>query len=113
MDISCSNQYHIRAQVNKVQTHFIQSARGNIAKLNNLHRFGSDAECWEFLHSSLAYDDYLFPVAERVEGGVCGPSPTQRKQKAGNQWAESTGFSGRSNRAVYLHQIVSSGKSPR
>jgi len=33
----------------------------------------------EFIDSLLADNKYLFPIAERVEGGVRGPNPTQRE----------------------------------
>jgi hypothetical protein len=42
-----------------------------------LQRFQSAAEHLEFIDSLLADNKYLVPVAERVEGGVCGPNPTQ------------------------------------
>ena len=44
LDITHSNQYQVQAQVNKVKSHFIQSARDNIAELYDLHRIESDAE---------------------------------------------------------------------
>jgi len=64
----------------------------------------------EFIESLLADNKYLFPVAERVEGGVHGPNPTQRESKADNEFLESTSLPGRSHPAVYLHQILSSGE---
>jgi hypothetical protein len=85
VDITCSNRYQVRAQVDKVKSHFIQSVRENIAEHYDLHRFGSAAEHLEFIDSLLADNEYLFPVAERVEGGVCGPNPTQRESKADNE----------------------------
>jgi len=77
LDITRSNKYQVRAQVDKVKFHSIQSARDNIAELYDLHRFESGAECWEFIDSIRADNKYLFLVAERVEGGVRGPNPTQ------------------------------------
>ena len=44
-----------------------------------------------------------FPVAQRVQGGVCGPNPTQRELKADNEWLASTLLPGGSNTVVYLH----------
>jgi hypothetical protein len=82
----------------------------NIAELYDLHCFKSAAECLEFIHSLLADNKYLFPVAERVEGGLPGPNPTQRESKADNKWLESTLLPGRGNPAVNLHQILSSGE---
>jgi len=102
-DITCSNWYQVRAQVDKVKSHFIQSARDNIAELYDLHRFESAAERLEFIDSLLAEKKYLFPVAERVEGGVGGPNPTQRESKAASKWPASTVLPGGSNPAVYLH----------
>jgi hypothetical protein len=54
-----------------------------------------------------------FPVAERVEGGVPGPNPTQRESKAANEWPALTLLPVGSNPAVSLHEILSSGKQPR
>jgi len=110
LDNTRSNQYQVRAQVNKVKSHFIQSARDNIAELYDLHRFESAAECLEFIDSLLADNKYLFPVAERVEGGVRGPNPTQRESKAANIWPASTLLPGGSNPGLYLHQILSLGE---
>jgi len=72
LDSTCSNWYQVQAQVNKVKSHYIQSAWDNIAGLYNLHHFESDAERLEFIDSLLADNKYLFPVAEPVEGGVRG-----------------------------------------
>jgi len=108
LDITCSNGFQVRAHVDKVKSHFIQSARDNIAELYDLHRFESNAERLEFMDSLLADNKYLFPLAERVEGGVRGPNPTQGVSKAANEWPASTLLSGRSNPAVYLHLILSS-----
>jgi len=109
-DITRSNWYQVRAQVDKVKSHFIQSTTDNIAELYDLHRFESTAEHLEFIDSLLADNKYLFPISERVEGGVRGPNPTQRGSKAANEWLVSTLLPGRSNPAVYLHQILSSGE---
>jgi hypothetical protein len=54
LDITRSNQYQDRAHVDKVKSHFIQSARDNIAELYDLHRFESAAEHLEFIDSHLA-----------------------------------------------------------
>ena len=110
LDITRSNWYQVRAQVDKVKSHFIQSARENIAELYDLHRFESAAERLEFIDSLLADNTYLCPIAERVEGGVRGPNPTQRESQAGNEWLASTLLPGGGNPAVYLHPILSSGK---
>jgi len=108
--ITRSNWYQVRAQVNKVKSHFIQSARDNIAELSDIHRFESTAEHLEFIDSLLADNKYRFPIAERVEGGVCGPNATQRESKAADEWLASTLLPGGNNPAVYLHQILSSGE---
>jgi hypothetical protein len=76
VDITRSNRYQVRTQVDKVKSRFIQSVRDNIAELHHLHRFESAAERLEFIDSLLADNKYLFPVAECVEGGVPGPNPT-------------------------------------
>jgi len=113
VDITLSNRYQVRAQVDMVESHFFQSARDNIAELYDLHRFESAAERLEFIDSLLADNKNLFPVAEHVEGGVRSPNPTQRVSKAGNQWLASTLLPGGSNLSVYLHRILSSGEYPR
>jgi len=110
LDITLSNRYQVRAQVDNVKSHFIQSARDNIAELYDLHCFESNAEHLEFIDSLLADNKYLFPVAEHVEGGVRGPNPTQRVSKAANKWPASTLLPGGSNPAACLHQILSSGE---
>jgi hypothetical protein len=110
VDITRSNRYQVRTPVDKVKSHLIQSVRDNIAELYDLHRFESAAERLEFIDFLLADNKYLFPVAECVEGGVCGPNPTQRGSKAANDWLASTLHPGGCNPAVYLHQILSSGK---
>jgi hypothetical protein len=110
LEITCSNWYQVRAHVDKVKCHFIQSASDNIAELYDLHCFESTAERLVFIDSLLADNKYLFPIAERVEGGVRGPNPTQRESKAANKWLGSTLLPGGSNLAVYLHQILSPGE---
>jgi len=85
LDITRSNQYQTRAQFDKVKSHFIWSVRDNIAELYDLHRFESTAEHFEFIDSLLADNKYIFPVAERVEGGVHSPNPMQRESKADNK----------------------------
>jgi len=110
LDITRSNWYQVRAQVDKVKSHFIQLARDKIAEIYDLHSVESTAECLEFIDSLLADNKYLFPIAERVEGGVRGPNPTQRESKAANEWLASTLLPGGSNPADYLHQMLSSGE---
>ena len=80
----------------------------NIAELHNLPHFESATECLEFIDSLLADHKKLFPMAERVEGGVRGANPTQRVSKAGNTRPASTVPPGGSNPRDYLHQIFSS-----
>ena len=73
-DSTHSNRYQARAQVNTILSHFIQSARDNIAELYDLHHFESDVEHLEFIDSPRADNMYRFPVAGHVEGGVRGPN---------------------------------------
>jgi hypothetical protein len=107
LDITCSNWYQVRAQVDKVKFHLLLSARDHIAELYDLHRFESDAEHLEFIDSLLADNKYLFPVAEQVEGGVCGTNPTQRVLKAPNKEPVSPLLPDGTNPGVNLHQILS------
>jgi len=85
LDIICSIWNQVRAQVDKVKSHLIQSAKDHIAEVYDPHCFESDAEPLEFIDSLLADNKYLFLVAEHVEGGVCGPNPTQRVSEAANE----------------------------
>jgi hypothetical protein len=110
VDITRSNRYQVRAQVDKVKSHFIQSVSNNIAELYDRHCFESAAARLEFIDSRLAEKKYLFPVAKRVEGGVRGPNPTQRESKADNESLASTLLPGGGNPTVYLHQILSLGE---
>jgi len=109
LDITRSNRYQVRAQVDKVESHFIQSAKVSIVEHYDLHRFESAAESLEFIDALLADNEYLCPVAEHVEGGVRGPTPTHRESKAHNRWLVPTILPGSSNPPVYVHQILSSG----
>jgi len=84
LDITHSNRDQVHAQVNMVKSHFIQSARDNIAELYYVHRFESDAECLEFIDSLLADNMSFFPVPEHVEDSVHCPNQTQRQLKAAN-----------------------------
>jgi lipid II:glycine glycyltransferase (peptidoglycan interpeptide bridge formation enzyme) len=54
LDITRSNRYQVRAQVEKVKSHYIQSARDNIAELYDFYRFESATERLEFIDSLLA-----------------------------------------------------------
>jgi hypothetical protein len=108
LDITRRNWYQVRAQVDKVKSHFIQSARNNTAKLYDLHRFESSADHLKLIDSNLADNISHFPIAEHVEGGECGPNPTQRELKAANDSLACTLLPGGSNPAGYLHQILSS-----
>jgi len=110
LDITCSNWHQVHAQVDKVKSHIIQSARDNTADLYDLHRFESASEHLKFIDSLLADNKCHFPVTERVEGGVRGPNPTQRESKATNQLPASTVLPGGGNPGVYLYQILSSGE---
>jgi len=108
LDITCSNRYQVCAKVDKVKSHYIHSARDNIAERYELHRFESAAERVGFIESLLVDNMYRFPVAERVEGGVSSPNLTQSESKADNEWLASTLLPGRCNPAVYVHRILSS-----
>jgi len=110
LDITHSNQFQVRIQVDLVKSHFIQSARDIIVELYNHHRFESTAEHLGFIHSLLADNRYLCPVPERVEGDVRSPNPTQSESKADKKWLASTLLPGVITPAVYLYQIVSSGE---
>jgi hypothetical protein len=112
LDITRSNRYKVCTQVDKVKSHFIQSARDNIAEPYEPLRFESAPERLEFIDCLLADIKYLFPIAEHVEGAVHGPNPMQSKSKAANEWVASTLLPGGNSPAVYLHRILSSGEFP-
>jgi len=97
LDNTRINWYQVQARVDKVQSHFIQLATDRIAEHHDIHCFESDAEPLEFIDSLLADNKYLFPVAERVEGGVRSPNPTQRVSKVANELLTSTLLRGGSN----------------
>ena len=105
VDITRLNRYQVRTQVDKVKSHYIQSVWDNIAELYDVDHFESATERLELIESVLADNKYLFPVAERVQGGVRGPNPTRRESKAENEWLASTVLPGGGNPAVYLPQI--------
>jgi hypothetical protein len=108
LDITRSNRYQVPTQVDKVKSHFIQSARDTIAEVYDLHHFESAAEHLEFIDSFLAGNKYLFLIAERVESGVGGPDSMQRESNTANEWPASTLISGGTNSAAYRYQILSS-----
>jgi len=110
LDDTCSKRYKVRVQVDKVKSYVIQSAKENIAEHYDLHCFESDAEHLEFIDSFLADNMYHLPVAEHVEGGVCGPDPMQKLSKAAKKWPVLTVLPGGHNPGVNLHQISSSGE---
>ena len=112
LDITRSNRSQFCAQVDKNTSHIIQSAKLNIPELYDLHCFESNAERLDFIDSLLADITYPFSVAERVEGSVHSPDSTLRVSNTAKEWPATTSHTGRSNPAVYLHPILSSGKSP-
>jgi len=74
LNITRSKWYQVRPQVDMVKSHSIQSAWDNIAELYDLYRFESNAEHLQFIDSLPADNEDLFPLAERVEAGVCSPN---------------------------------------
>jgi len=100
LDITCSNWYQVRPQVDKVGSHLIHWAREIIAELYCLHCFESNTERLESIDSLLADHKYLFPVAEHVEGGVHSPNPINSVSKGPNEWPGSTSLPGWSNPGV-------------
>jgi len=85
LNIIRSKRYQVRAQVDNVRSHFIQSASDIIAELYDIHCFESNAERLEFIDSLLADNQYDFFLVECVEDGICGPNPTQRVSNAANE----------------------------
>jgi hypothetical protein len=66
---SLLNCHQVRAQLDRVKSHFIAAARDNVAELYGLNCCETDAERLSCVDALLADDKYLFPVAER-DGGV-------------------------------------------
>jgi len=60
LDIPCSNWYHIQAQVAKIESYIIHSARVNLVLLYDLHHFVSGPEPLDFSDSLLADNQYVF-----------------------------------------------------
>lgn len=106
MDTTWSNWDQIPAQVDIVKLHFTQSARDNIAALDDLNDFQSTAANLKSIDSLLDDSKYLFPVADRVDGGVGSPNPTKRKSNGDNAWLVSTLPPGGTNPVVYVNLTV-------
>jgi len=60
LDITHSNLYQVRAQLNNVTSNFNQSAWDNIGEPYGLHGFESDAEHFEFMDSLVADNNIFF-----------------------------------------------------
>jgi hypothetical protein len=90
LDITCSNRHQGHAEVDKVISHSIQSARDNIAELHDLLCFESTAEHLESIGSLLADNKYLVHGADGADGGVRGPNATERESIGANEWPAST-----------------------
>jgi hypothetical protein len=106
LDITRSNWDQIPAQVNMVKLHFIQSARDNIAALDDLNHFQSAPENLKLIDSLLENSKYLFPGAERVAVGGCRPNPTERKSNGDSEWLVYTFLPGGCNPVVDLDRIL-------
>jgi hypothetical protein len=63
LDITESNKFQVRAQVGQVKYHVLQAAHDIIAELDDHHHFEFDAQRLKFIHSLLADNKYLSPVA--------------------------------------------------
>jgi hypothetical protein len=100
-----SHRCQVRAQVEKVKSHFIQTSRDNIAKLDNIHRFEYSAERLEFIDFRMVDNKNMFPVEKPVEGGALGPHPTQRESKPDNEWQASSLLLARGNPTDDLLQL--------
>jgi hypothetical protein len=59
LDITCSNDYWVRVQVDKVMSYFFLLAREMIADHHDLHRFESNAEHSEFIYSASVDNRYI------------------------------------------------------
>jgi len=105
LDITRSNNYKVRAQVDKVKFHFVQLARDDIAERYDVHCIESGIEQLEFITLVVADNKCFLPVAEHVEGGIQSPNPIQRELKAEHKLLASTILPGGSIPMVYLHHI--------
>jgi len=109
-NITLSHWYLVWSQVDKPESHLIQSVRENKAELCNLHCLKSDAEHFELIDCLLEDNKYHFPVAQLVEDGVLCPNRMHRQLKAANEWPSSIFLPGGINSEVYLYQISKYGK---
>jgi hypothetical protein len=82
LDCTISNGDQVHAQGDYDKSHFIQSARDNIAKYDDFHHFESDVELLEFFDSLPAGNKNPVPVTEHVEGGAGGPNAMNRVSEA-------------------------------
>lgn len=64
----------VRAQLDRIKSHFILAVRSNIAELYGLNRCANDEERLEKVKDILEGDKYVFPEQERNEGGVSDTS---------------------------------------
>ena len=70
--INLLNWLKMRAQMDRVRSHFIMAVRDNTAELYGLNRCATDEERLQVVRELLEGNKYLFPEAERKEGGVSG-----------------------------------------
>jgi len=110
LNITRSIGYQVREQVDKVKSHFIQSAWDSIAELYDIHHVQSNTEHLRLIDSFLTDTKFHCPVAEHVDGGVRSPNPIQRESKAASEWPPSTLLPWAHNPGVYLYQILLLGK---
>ena len=60
----------LRGQMDRIRSHFIMAVRDNTADLYGLNRCATDEERLQVVQELLAGDQYVFPEAERKDGGV-------------------------------------------
>jgi hypothetical protein len=58
LDVTRSNRYQVRVQVDKVKSHLFQSTRDSIAEIYYFHRFQSATERFHVIDSLLADNKY-------------------------------------------------------
>lgn len=86
----------------------IQSARDTAAELYDPHRFDSNTQHLEFIDSFLPDSQYLFPVAQHVEGSAHVLNPKKKVSKSANEWPAYTLLPGRrivTNGSGLSHQV--------
>jgi hypothetical protein len=109
LGVKRSNWHQVRVQLNKIQSHSIQSAWDNNVALYDVHRFESAGEHLELIDFILPNNKYHLTVVKCVAGGESDPIPLQSESQAANELPEFTLLPGGNKPGDYQHQILTYG----